>query len=95
MATILLRRDGYNLEAWPHRQSLLATEVYHCCILHKPGLACLSMRRPLPPRDWWDYFLDGGPPCWASFLQINMKMNVLELILFRWFHDFYGVPGLI
>ena len=32
-----------------------------------------------------------GPPYWANLLQINMKMNFHELMLFRLINDFIGV----
>lgn len=35
-----------------------------------------------------DYFLGDRSLCWASFLKINMKMNALEIMLFRWIKDF-------
>lgn len=66
---------------------LLATNVLshvcHCYIPHTSGTG-----RPLLPIAWCDYFLGDSPLCWASFLQINIKMNFPEIMLFKSINDF-------
>jgi hypothetical protein len=62
---------------------LLATDVLlrlAITVLLHIWLGVIGTGRPSLPIVWGDYFLDISSLYWANFLQINMKIKVLEIM---------------